>query len=235
MSNAFGMDPYGFGTAVSQISGSLINGYFQKSINDKNIDFQKDANKQNVSLMREAWARDDSAVQRRVNDLINAGLSPTLAAGSAAGNTSPVQVQAPHITKNPIGSAIEFASAVGTVMQQFANVQKTKAETIRTLTNNKYLDDFNAYRNSYWFEHGYSERWKGENYQLKASILSGSYDNQLNKINWETKIREAQYNYLQKQLEIFNNTNIDPTSNLGVANILKLFLGDLNDYAKSHR
>lgn len=228
------MDLFGIGSTIGQIGGSLVNGFFQKNINDKNISFQKDANAQNIALTREAWARDDTAVQRRVNDLINAGLSPTLAAGSAAGNASPAQVQAPHITKNPIGSAIEFASAVGTVMQQFANVQKTKAETIRTLTNNKYLDDFNAFRNSYWFEHGYSERWKGEKDHLKAQIISGSYDNQLNKINWETKMREAQYNYLQKQLEIFNNTNIDPTSNLGVANILKLFLGDLNDFAKSH-
>lgn len=229
------MDSFGVGATVGQLGGSLINGLFQKNINDKNIKFQKDANKQNVALMREAWARDDNAVQRRVNDLIKAGLSPTLAAGSAAGNTSPVQVEAPRITKNPIGSAIEFASAVGTVMQQFANVQRTKAETIRTLTNNKYLDDYNARKNAYMFERAFSERWKGENSQLKASILSGSYDNQLNKISWETKLREAQYNYLKKQLEIFNNTNIDPTSNLGVGNILKLFLGDLNDFAKSHR
>lgn len=73
------------------VLGSLIDAGVSYSINQDNLRFQQDALDRNEALTRESWARDDNAVQRRVADLKEAGLSPVLAAGSAAGNTAPIK------------------------------------------------------------------------------------------------------------------------------------------------
>lgn len=73
------------------IFGNLIDAGVSYSINQDNLRFQQEALDRNEALTRESWARDDNAVQRRVADLKEAGLSPVLAAGSAAGNTAPIK------------------------------------------------------------------------------------------------------------------------------------------------
>ena len=67
-----------------------------KEIAQMNIDLQRETNAKNEALMRESWQRDDTAVQRRTRDLVSAGMSPLLAAGSAAGNSPIVSYKAPE-------------------------------------------------------------------------------------------------------------------------------------------
>lgn len=66
---------------------------------------QSDTNKVSEGLMRESWAREDNAVQRRVSDLTRAGLSPTLAAGSSASSSGPISLTAPQSDFDPMSVA----------------------------------------------------------------------------------------------------------------------------------
>lgn len=64
--------------------------YKNYKVQKSNLNWQKD-------VQNTMWTRDDNAVQRRTQDLIAAGLSPTLAAGSAAEAGPVVNTIAPQM------------------------------------------------------------------------------------------------------------------------------------------
>ena len=64
-------------------------GIFNSIMQARNYEYMKYA-------QEKTWQREDNAVQRRAADLEKAGLSKTLAAGSAAASASPVSLSAPE-------------------------------------------------------------------------------------------------------------------------------------------
>lgn len=94
------------------------------------VEAQKEANQQNIELMHEAWDREDNAVQRRVKDLEAAGLSPTLAAGSAAASSSPITVSptfgsgAANSLLSGLGSATKSLQAGALYKMQEMSMEK---------------------------------------------------------------------------------------------------------------
>lgn len=106
------------GGIISAI-GSIIIGGLNYSLKKKQYEWQKKAWNQQM-------AREDNAMQRRVLDLQNAGLSPVLAAGGsgASASTAP-QIQAPQLEMN----MAEQAMMVMSLLQGQKNIAKTEAET----------------------------------------------------------------------------------------------------------
>lgn len=113
----------GVATMASNLGTNIVN----LINNERNIGLQKETNAQNESLMREAWARDDTARQRMVQDYEAAGLSKWLAAGASPMSSSPVSMQSPQSNFNAkLGGELDAALAAYSNM---LHANETKAQT----------------------------------------------------------------------------------------------------------
>lgn len=103
---------------------SAIQNHYNLQQQQAVLDWQKQA-------QETTWQREDTAVQRRAKDLEAAGLSKTLAAGSAASTSSPIQVTAPQ-------SNFQYKAALADALQnslsaarQFADIESVKAQALK--------------------------------------------------------------------------------------------------------
>lgn len=106
--------------------GTLMNNINARQMNQENLHLQRETNEQNEALMREAWARDDTARQRMVADLESAGLSKWLATGASPSSSSPVSLTSPQVTQKEDYSM--FADALSHSYQNMLTAEQTKKQ-----------------------------------------------------------------------------------------------------------
>ena len=109
------------GAAATSLGQTAINNIVNWRVAQENRNLQRETNAQNEALMREAWARDDTARQRMVADLEAAGLSKWLAAGSSPMNSSPISLTAPQ---NVYKADINLGGAYDAALHAYKNIQE---------------------------------------------------------------------------------------------------------------
>lgn len=144
--------------------------------NERNIGFQQKNLDYQKALQQQIFDREDTAIQRRVNDLEKAGLNKNLAAGQGAAAGSIVSTTAPHsesTSKNAInpGQIIDFLRAENSLENEKEQTDQAKLDTkIMQIAydelNQKHQifnSAFQAYQNEldYRAEHFYNE-WNRE-------------------------------------------------------------------------
>nr|QJB20323.1 MAG: DNA pilot protein [Microvirus sp.] len=118
--------------AGAQIGTDLYNTYQQTKIARQNLQFQRENLAYQKDVQNTEWNREDNAVQRRKADLIAAGLSPVLAAGSAANAGPVVATQAPR--RDPV-IIPDTAAKVMALMRGKQDIAQSQAQI--DLTNNQ--------------------------------------------------------------------------------------------------
>ena len=133
MGFSVGLDIGALAGGAMTAAGSIVQGYWNKKQQEKNLDYQKD-------LQAQIFGREDNSVQRRVDDLKKAGLSPTLAAGSGAGAGSVISTQAPQMSGlENLGKSIETALAVKQLEQKIRILAKRQKKIFSLKSNSKKL------------------------------------------------------------------------------------------------
>lgn len=170
-----------------------------KDIANQNLRFQNENLQYQKDLQKQIFAREDNAVQRRVDDLVAAGLSPTLAAGSAANAGQVIETQALHNGYSPktmptyglssmIGAGLDALKAVGELNRQKSEIEylQNQSKNVQADTANKLIFGENA---DQWYKlRNYGLDLKNKNQGFNNEILERTKENQIKAQKYKTDI-----------------------------------------------
>lgn len=103
--------------------GSQLGAYIDAFTGKAQVDMAREQIDWEKEAQQTTWDREDTAAQRRTADLLAAGLSPTLAAGSAASTSQPIKIGGYDSMQKGFS---QRAQSIG----MLANIGKTLAEAL---------------------------------------------------------------------------------------------------------
>lgn len=131
------------GGAIAEAVAGAITGAVNGGISIYNTVQQHQKMEYDKRIQQQIFEREDTAAQRRAADLEAAGLSKTLAAGSAANAGVAVPVQAPQVDASKMDVAMNALAAMTNIAQirkLSAETQEAKANTTRAVSQGKLFD-----------------------------------------------------------------------------------------------
>lgn len=180
-----------FSTAGNIGATSMTNS-MNKTIADQNLAFQRENLEYQKALQQQIFDREDTAYQRKVNDLISAGLNPALAvSGAGSGAGSIVSTSAPQNTMNykapsivPLGSVLDTLSSI----QQIKNMQ---VQTQNARKQGNYIDALTSKANA-----------EATGITFNNGILSKTQEDKIRAITYQTDMLQKQKEMLDRQAEL---------------------------------
>ena len=162
-------------------------------------------------IQQDIFGREDNAIQRRAADLEAAGLSKTLAAGSAANAGVAVPTQAPQVQGSQMDAAMNTLAALTNVAQirkLSAETQEAQANTTRAVSQGKLFDAQSTAVDSQIAEnlaHAYQANEAGKEASRRDSAYYGS-QTALNRANADLsksniELNKVRGNLLNSQME----------------------------------
>lgn len=131
-------DLAGFGGLLSGVGNFISNGMnFGLQVDQRNWERRK---------YEEMLRREDTATQRRAADLEAAGLSKTLAAGSAAGTSQVMKTTLPQMGKmdNPVALFLEAQQMKKNIEQTQAEINLKNASAMKASKETEWIDRING-------------------------------------------------------------------------------------------
>lgn len=109
--------------AAADVANNIATSWANYGLQKKNYEYQK-------ALQQQIFQREDTAVQRRMEDLRAAGINPYLAAGSSAGAGSVVSTSAPQVpNQSRLGQYLDTKLALEQIQQAQQATKQAKYQT----------------------------------------------------------------------------------------------------------